>query len=100
VVARKLAAKMADVLRQPVIIENKGGAGATIGTELVAKAPADGYTLLMATNSHTVNPYIYTKLSFNTAKDFAPVAAIPRPNTKAINSAVITLNTGGTITDT
>jgi tripartite-type tricarboxylate transporter receptor subunit TctC len=76
VVARKLAAKMADVLRQPVIIENKGGAGATIGTELVAKAPADGYTLLMATNSHTVNPYIYTKLSFNTAKDFAPVALV------------------------
>lgn len=76
VVARKLAAKMSDVLRQPVIVENKGGAGASIGTELVAKSPADGYTLLMATNSHTVNPFIYSKLSFNTAKDFAPVALV------------------------
>lgn len=76
VVARKLAAKVSDILRQSVIVENKGGAGASIGTEMVAKSPADGYTVLMATNSHTVNPYIYKNLSFDTAKDFASVALI------------------------
>ena len=76
VVARKVAPKVAEILGQPVIIENKGGAGASIGTELVAKSPADGYTLLMATNSHTVNPYVYKNLSFDTANDFVSIALI------------------------
>jgi tripartite-type tricarboxylate transporter receptor subunit TctC len=76
VVARQVAPKVAEILGQPVIIENKGGAGASIGTELVAKSPADGYTLLMATNSHTVNPYVYKNLSFDTAKDFVSIALI------------------------
>lgn len=76
VVARQVASKAAEILGQPIIVENKGGAGASIGTELVAKSPADGYTLLMATNSHTVNPYIYKNLSFDTAKDFVSIALI------------------------
>lgn len=76
VVARKIAPKVGEILRQTVIVENKGGAGASIGTEMVAKSAPDGYTVLMATNSHTVNPYIYKNLSFNTAKDFVPVAMI------------------------
>lgn len=76
VVARKLAPKVGELLRQTVIVENKGGAGASIGTEMVAKSPADGYTVLMATNSHTVNPFIYKNLAFDTVKDFASVALI------------------------
>jgi tripartite-type tricarboxylate transporter receptor subunit TctC len=76
VVARKVAPKVGEILGQPVIIENRGGAGGSIGTEVVAKSPADGYTLLMATNSHTANPAIYKSLPFDTAKDFASVALI------------------------
>ncbi len=73
VVARQVAPKVAEILGQTVVVENKGGAGGSIATGLVAAAPADGYTLLMATNSHTVNPSVYKNLPFNTAKDFAPV---------------------------
>ena len=76
VVARQVAPKVGEILGTTVIIENKGGAGASIGTELVAKSPPDGYTLLMATNSHTANPSIYKKLPFDTVKDFASVAYI------------------------
>jgi tripartite-type tricarboxylate transporter receptor subunit TctC len=76
VVARKVAPKVAEILGQPIIIENRGGAGGSIGTEVVAKSPPDGYTLLMATNSHTANPAIYKSLPFDTAKDFASVALI------------------------
>ena len=73
VVARLVAPKAAEVLGQTIVVENKGGAGGSIATEMVAKSPADGYTLLMATNSHTVNPYVYKSLPFDTAKDFTPV---------------------------
>jgi tripartite-type tricarboxylate transporter receptor subunit TctC len=76
VVARHLAPKVGEILGQPVIIENRGGAGGSIATEMVAKSPADGYTLIMATNSHTANPAIYKNLPFDTAKDFASIALI------------------------
>lgn len=76
VVARVIAPKVGEILKGTVIVDNRGGAGGSIATELVAKARADGYTLLMATNSHTVNPSIYKNLSFDTAKDLAPVALI------------------------
>jgi tripartite-type tricarboxylate transporter receptor subunit TctC len=76
VVARHIAPKVAEILGQPLIIENRGGAGGSIATDVVAKAPADGYTLLMATNSHTANPAIYKNLPFDTAKDFVSVAMI------------------------
>jgi tripartite-type tricarboxylate transporter receptor subunit TctC len=76
VVARHLAPKVGEILGQPVIIENRGGAGGSIATEMVAKSPADGYTLIMATNSHTANPAIYRNLAFDTAKDFASIALI------------------------
>lgn len=76
VVARHVGPKVGEILGQPVVIENKGGAGGSIATEMVAKSPADGYTLIMATNSHTANPSIYKSLPFDTAKDFASVALI------------------------
>lgn len=76
VVARIIAPKVSAILGQLVVIENKGGAGGTIATEAVAKSAADGYTLLMPTNSHTANPAIYKSLPFDTAKDFVPIALI------------------------
>jgi tripartite-type tricarboxylate transporter receptor subunit TctC len=76
IVARIAALETAKILAQQIIIDNRGGAGGTIGTNVVAKSAANGYTLLMATNSHTANPAIYPELPFNTQKDFASVAMI------------------------
>jgi tripartite-type tricarboxylate transporter receptor subunit TctC len=76
VVARHLVPKASELLGQTVVIVNRGGAGGSVATGIVANSPADGYTLLMATNSHTANPSIYKSLPFDTVKDFASVALI------------------------
>ena len=76
VVARRIAPKVGEILGQTIIVDNKGGAGGTLATDFVAKAPADGYTLIMTTNSHTANPALYAKLPFDTVKDFVSVAMI------------------------
>lgn len=76
VVARQIAPKLQAVLGQPVIIENRGGAGGIVATEYVAKAAPDGYTVIMATNSHTANPAIYSKLPYDTKKEFVSVAMV------------------------
>src|SRR5690606_24091715 len=59
VVARHLVPKASEIVGQSVVIVNRGGAGGSVATGIVANSPADGYTLLMATNSHTANPSIY-----------------------------------------
>lgn len=69
--ARLLAVKMGENLRQPLVIENKPGAAATIGADAAAKAPADGYTLLMVVRDMAINPAIYVSLPFDTLKSFA-----------------------------
>lgn len=74
--ARQLADHLSRGLGQPVVIDNKAGAGGTIGTEHVARSVGDGYTLLFAPGAHTINPSIYPKLGYDTLKDFAPVAKI------------------------
>lgn len=75
--ARLYAERLSKVLGVPVIVENKPGAGGNLASDAVAKAPADGYTLLyQVSNAFVVNPWIYTKLSFNPEKDFLPVAPI------------------------
>jgi tripartite-type tricarboxylate transporter receptor subunit TctC len=71
--ARLLATGMQDKLGQPVIIDNKGGAGTVIGTEAVAKSPADGYTLLWMTTPFSINASLMKSLPYETFKDFAPV---------------------------
>jgi tripartite-type tricarboxylate transporter receptor subunit TctC len=76
IVARIVQARLQAALGQPVVIDNRGGAGGSLGTEIVAKAPADGYTVLFTLSSHTINPAIFPKLSFDTAKDFAPVGLV------------------------
>jgi tripartite-type tricarboxylate transporter receptor subunit TctC len=76
VIARIVQGKLQTALGQNIIIDNKGGAGGSVGTDIVAKAPPDGYTVLFTLNSHTVNPAIYAKLPFDTLKDFEPVGTV------------------------
>ena len=74
-ILRIFAAKMSEVLGQQLVIDNRGGAGGTIGVELAARAPADGYTLLGgASSSMIVSSFTYKKLPFDTLKDFAPIS--------------------------
>jgi tripartite-type tricarboxylate transporter receptor subunit TctC len=75
VATRILADRMGETLGQPVVVENRGGSGGNIGADLVAKAPADGHTLLMgATGVMTTNPHIYPNMPFDPAKDLAPIS--------------------------
>jgi tripartite-type tricarboxylate transporter receptor subunit TctC len=73
IVGRVLADKLRAILGQPIVIDNRGGAGGVLGTELAAKATPDGYTLLLVPTSHVINPSIYAKLPYDTVKDFAPI---------------------------
>lgn len=74
--ARFLGQRMQDPLGQPFVVENRPGAGSIIGTDAVAKSPADGYTLLLMSNTHTVNETLVPKKPFALMKDFVPVAPI------------------------
>jgi tripartite-type tricarboxylate transporter receptor subunit TctC len=76
VVGRPLIEKLRAELGQPFVMDYRPGAGTVIGSELVAKAAADGYTLLMTASQHAINPSVYSKLPYDTAKDFAPIAPI------------------------
>jgi tripartite-type tricarboxylate transporter receptor subunit TctC len=75
-VARTLAPKLSELLGQPVVVENRGGGGSTIGTDIVAKAQADGYTLLMADQALISNPSLFAKLPYDTLKDLQPIAVV------------------------
>jgi tripartite-type tricarboxylate transporter receptor subunit TctC len=76
VVARILSAKLGAALNQSVVVENRAGAGSTIGTEFVARSAPDGYTLVMVSTTHTVSPAIYRKINYDPVKSFAPVAKL------------------------
>ena len=79
VIARAVAPDLGDALGQQVVIENRPGAGGNIGADAVAKSPADGYTLLMASGGAiSINPHIYARMPFDAAKDLQPVAAAAR----------------------
>jgi tripartite-type tricarboxylate transporter receptor subunit TctC len=76
-VARIVGEKLAAQLGQPVVVDNKAGAGGSLGTELTARAPADGYTLVLgSTATHAVNPSLYTKVGYDPIADFAPIAPV------------------------
>jgi tripartite-type tricarboxylate transporter receptor subunit TctC len=75
---RVVAQELSKRLGQQVVIDNRPGAGATIGTDAVAKAPPDGYTLLLASQTNAISATLYTKLSFNPIDDFAPISLIGR----------------------
>jgi tripartite-type tricarboxylate transporter receptor subunit TctC len=76
VLARLIAQWLSERLGQPFVIENRPGAGSNIGTEIVVRAPPDGYTLLLAVSSGAINATLYSNLSFNFVRDIAPVAMI------------------------
>jgi tripartite-type tricarboxylate transporter receptor subunit TctC len=81
VVARVLSPKMAEFLGQPVVVENRAGAGGNIGAEAVARAPADGYTVLVATAAQAVNHTLTKNLSWDLLRDFTPVVGLVQNQT-------------------
>ncbi len=94
ILSRELARHLSDRLKQPVVVENRPGAGGTIGSDLVAKSAPDGYTIQMATSStHSIGPNLNSKIPYNAATDFTPVAHVANsanvlviaPNVKAAN---------------
>src|SRR5829696_8881670 len=81
IVGRVVAQKLSEIWGQPVVPENRAGAGGSIGSAAVAKAAPDGYTLLINSNAHSVNPAIYAKLPYDTLKDFTEIATLAiQPN--------------------
>jgi tripartite-type tricarboxylate transporter receptor subunit TctC len=76
VIARIVQDRLRAALGQQIVIDNRGGAGGSIGTEVVARSAPDGYTVLFTLSSHTINPAIFSKLTFDTARDFEPVGIV------------------------
>src|SRR6266705_2972425 len=87
IVARPLAQMLSEAFKQQVIVDNRGGAGGSIGAENVAKSSADGYSLLMATvGTHAINPTLYRKLSYDAVRDFTPIELVAAaPVTLVVN---------------
>jgi tripartite-type tricarboxylate transporter receptor subunit TctC len=88
-VARTLAPRLNEALGQPVVVDNRGGAGGTVGTDIVAKARPDGYTLLIASMGVAVNAVLYPKLPYDTLKDIAPVTTLgEQPNIVVVHPSL------------
>jgi tripartite-type tricarboxylate transporter receptor subunit TctC len=98
-VARIMSAKLTDLLGQTFVVENKTGAGGNLGAADVAKAPPDGYTLLMATvSTHAINPGLYKRMPYDPVKDFAPVGQVGvTPCVLAVNSSLPVTDVKGLI---
>ena len=90
IVARAIGQELNKTWNQPVIVDNRPGAGGNIGADLVAKSPADGYTILMgAVSTHAINPTLYAKLPYDPVRDFAPVTLITSvPNVLVVHPSV------------
>lgn len=98
IVARLVAAKMSTSLGQPVIVDNKPGASTIIGTDMLAKAPPDGHTIGLITDSHAINPVFFPKLPYDSIKDFEPISQLvfvplvlvahPSLNVKNVNELI------------
>ena len=76
IVARGITPRMSETLGQQIVVDNRGGAGSTIGTEMAAHAPPDGYTLLMVSGSYVINPAMVRKLPYDSVKDFAAISIV------------------------
>jgi tripartite-type tricarboxylate transporter receptor subunit TctC len=89
IIARPMSQWLSERLGQPVVIDNRPGAGTNIGTEAAVRAPSDGHTLLMIATSSVINPALYEKLNFNFIRDIAPVASLIRmPQVMVTNPSV------------
>ncbi|CAN5507379.1 tripartite tricarboxylate transporter substrate binding protein [soil metagenome] len=88
-VTQALAQKFKDFTGQAMVVDHRPGAGSNIGSDIVAKAPADGYTVLLGTSSLSINPTLYKSMTFDPAKDLAPIALLIRaPNVLAVKSSL------------
>jgi len=88
ILARNVGQKLSEMWGQPVLVENRPGAGGTIGANVVAHSPPDGYTLLVHSAAQAVNPYIYDSLPYDTTKDFVEVATLGgQPNVLVVSPA-------------
>jgi len=76
IIARIVVPRMTEDLGQQIVIDNRGGAGSIIGTELASKAPPDGYTLLMVSAAHVMNPSVTKKLPYDSVRDFTPISVV------------------------
>jgi tripartite-type tricarboxylate transporter receptor subunit TctC len=98
VAARILQKELQPVLGQPIIVENKPGAGSTIGTDFVAKAPPDGYNLVMISTTHVISPHLYKEMPYDPIKDFTPVMKLAEgPYVLVVNSQTPYRNVGDLI---
>ena len=89
VVARIVGVRLSEALGQPVVVDNRGGAGGTLGADIVAKAPPDGHTLLVASMGLAVNAVLYPKLPYDTLKDLAPVTLLgEQPNIVVVHPSL------------
>ena len=89
IIGRIIAAHLSEALGQPVVVDNRGGAGSTVGTDLTAKAPADGYTILLGNISLAFNASLYKSLPYDAVKDLAPVTLVAvQPNIVVIHPSV------------
>lgn len=89
IVGRIVAQKLGEALGQSVVVDNRGGAGGTVGTDLAAKSPPDGYTLLINNISLAVNATLFTNLPYDTLKDLAPITLVGRqPNIMVVHPSV------------
>jgi tripartite-type tricarboxylate transporter receptor subunit TctC len=87
IVARVVFQKVSEYWNQPAVIENRGGAGGSVGSAVVAKSAPDGYTLLVNSSAHSVNPAIFASLPYDTLKDFTDIAPLSiQPNVLVVNS--------------
>jgi len=92
IISRLIAAKLTESWGQPVIVVNKPGAGGIIGSEAVTKAAPDGYTILMVYSSHMVNPSLYSKLPYDSVRDFAPITLVNTVNLVLTVSPTVPVN--------
>src|SRR3954469_299286 len=95
IVGRAIGKKLAEAWGQPVVVENRAGAGGLIGTAAVASAPPDGYTLLLVSPTFTINPAIKKTMPFDTVKDFTPVAFIARAPLLVTTSTKLPVRSAG-----
>jgi len=91
--ARAIGQKLSERIKQPVVVENRPGAGGVVGTEVAAKAPPDGYTIVMIATNHTVNPSLYRSLPYDALRDFEPVTQVTAsPNVLVIHPSLPSTN--------
>src|SRR5205814_5058304 len=90
ILARAVAQRWTETLGQSVVVDNRPGAGGNIGSDIVAKAAPDGYTLLMGTvGTHAINPSLYSRMPYDHVKDFVPVVLVAGvPNVMVVNPAL------------